>query len=77
MPILPDEIVQYIKTFLTKCENCNRFFDVNFSNQCISCKFSWCDLCKRKNNFIGYSYYKLYILTCKNCMLQYNFPKTD
>ncbi len=77
MPILPDEIVQYIKTFLVKCENCNKFFDINSSNQCTSCKISWCDSCKRKTNFIGYSYYKLYIMTCKKCVFQYNFPKMD
>ncbi|GIS52483.1 MAG: hypothetical protein Ct9H90mP28_1990 [Paracoccaceae bacterium] len=75
MPILPNDVIQHIQSFLIKCEYCQRFFDMNHSNLCISCKRSWCDDCKRNTNFIGYSYHQLYIMACKYCISKYKYPK--
>ncbi len=78
MPILPDEIIIHIKSFLIKCQNCNSYFDEKSSNICVSCKKAWCiHCCKICPKYIGFYYHQLFIMTCHKCLIEYRLPSIN
>ena len=72
---IPDDIINNIKSFLVKCECCQRFYDKKNAKICTTCNRSWCIKCCENQNYIGFNYYQLFIMTCKHCAVEYRLPK--
>ena len=71
---LPEEIEKYITTFLIKCSYCNKLECHPDCRTCVFCKRSWCDKCYTKYRLIDYNYFEVYVMTCKNCLLELRIP---
>ncbi len=69
---IPDDIIKYINEFLVECESCKLRNIITETNACSICKRCWCHKCCLKENYVGYAYFEIYVMTCKQCLLRYN-----
>ena len=67
---IPQEIEEYILEFLQPCSYCNILQTINQCRTCVFCKRSWCNNCYKNYRLIDYSYFEVYVMTCKNCLYQ-------
>lgn len=72
---LPEEIINYVIGYLTRCECCQKYNDCSSSRTCVMCKRSWCHECSSKHNYISYCYFEIYVMTCKHCLAELRRPK--
>ena len=71
---IPQDIILYIESFLKKCEYCNKLKCKNQIRECAFCKRCWCHPCYTTHRLIEYSYFEVYVMTCKNCLRKYRTP---
>jgi hypothetical protein len=73
---LPDDLKNYINEFLIECQVCKTKNIKGEMNNCVICKRAWCKKCCLEENYVGYAYFEIYVMTCKECLLRYN-SKTE
>ncbi len=72
--MLPEDVVTYIKSFLVKCECCQKHFTNSYTLVCSLCHRGWCHDCLEDWSYITYKHCNLSIPICKHCNSYYRRP---
>ena len=64
---LPEDVINYITSFLNICEICNTYYVKNDLQKCMKCSKIWCDNCNNNCHYISWIYFKIHLPICHIC----------
>ena len=65
--IIPEDVINHIISFLSKCEICDIYYIKNDLQQCVRCNKIWCDKCNSNCRYINWIYFKIHLPICHRC----------
>ena len=64
---LPEDVIDYITSYLNICDICDIYCLERDTEKCVNCNKIWCNKCNSNCGYINWMYFKIHLPICNKC----------